>query len=82
MFLGKKLWSKESKAFLIWIVTKSPLVLNFLVTSSKSEMSLPDLLIYLLATYAVSWEINWRGQFEKSSPLKVFGFWLHESKSF
>ena len=38
--VSKKLWFKESKAFSISVVTKQPLVLNFSVTSSKSEISL------------------------------------------
>ena len=51
--VSKKIWFKETKDFFLPIFTKSFLVLNFSVTSSKSKICLPDSLIHLLATYAV-----------------------------
>ena len=62
--IGKKLWSKKLKASSMLIVTIYPLVLNFSVTSSKSEISLLDSLIHLLATHpAFLEEINNRSTF-------------------
>ena len=51
--VSKNLWPKESKVFLLSIVNTYSLVLNFSVTSSKSEINLPHWVIHLLATSAI-----------------------------
>ena len=45
--LIRKVWPSKSKAFSMSVVTKYPFTFMFFVTLSKSEISLPDLLIHL-----------------------------------
>ena len=48
-----KLWSNESKAFLICIVTKNPSLLGMSVVSTMSAIKLPFSPINLFSTFAV-----------------------------
>ena len=53
--LIRKVWSSESKAFSMSVVTKYPFTFIFSVTLKKSEISLPDALIHPCETEAVCW---------------------------
>ena len=69
---NKKSWSKESKAFLRFIVTKNPGIFSLPQISMMSDINLPLSLMHRFSTYAVSFEEIMDGKIGLSFAAKTF----------